>query len=117
MYELKNSYNFFFFDLSLIFLFYVLGDTVTTWIALNLGHIEMNVYMEPILKLDYGILIIFGFKIIYFLFLVNVVIKNYHFKIMRCVTFLILCFGIFLTISNSLVIITGYNIFQLINLL
>ena len=117
MYELKNSYSFFFFDLSLIFLFYVLGDTVTTWLALQLGHIEMNEYMAPILEIDYGIFIVLGFKILFFIWLLLMVIKLKEYAIMRYTTFSILCFGIFLTVSNSLVIITGYNIFQLMNLL
>ena len=117
MCENKNSYNLFFLDLVLIFIFYVLGDTITTWIALNLGHIEMNGLMSPILNSEYGIFIILGLKIMFFIMVLMIVIKYNNFKLIRYTTFFIMCFGIFLTISNSLVIITGFNIFQLIGVM
>ena len=96
---------------------------------LELGHIELNKFIVQILDLNYGIFIFLGMKIFIFIYVVityyylnkivnniiiNIKIKKGLFLFMKCGTVFIFASSIILTLSNLLLIFTGYNVFQLI---
>ena len=125
----EKTYKYYVIDFILIFLFYVFGDTFTTWIMLFLGHNELNLVVLKILDLNYGIIIYFGLKLILFFYIIiyyyyllkiinisscDIIIKKYLFLFMRCGSFFILMSGIILTTNNIVIILSRHNIFQLL---
>lgn len=114
MYDKRLSYILFF-----ILIFYVLGDTITTYYGLKLGHVEYNPFMNPIISV-FGIEVIIFLKILFFIVLVRVTqhfIKINQKFAANCLNGTILIMGIFLTTSNTLVIFTGLNLFQHLGLM
>lgn len=112
--------HFIFRDLFFIFLFYVVGDTVTTYYGLQLGHQEYNSIMLQLLNLQYGIYYIFVIKLIYIVGLYYVfkyLVNQNCLKTRYYLSNVILGFGVFLTVSNLSVIYTGYNLLQHIGLM
>ena len=118
MYENKTSYNFYFFDLTLIFLFYVLGDTITTYLGLKMGYLEAGKIPAIILNnSEYGIIIIFIIKLFVLILLCIVIkywIKKEQFKIITILNVTIICYGIYLTVANTLLIVSGHNILPIL---
>ena len=105
--------------LFLILVFYVFGDIITTYYGIQLGHVEYNPFMNPLISV-WGMKIIVLIKILFFIALIY--INKYLASInqiiaAKCLNGIILVMGIFLTMSNTLVIFTGYNIFQHIGLM
>ena len=121
MIENRISYNFLLFDLTLIFLFYVMGDTITTYYGLKLGHVELNTIPSMIFQhSEYGIYVILILKLFFFViiyFVMKYLLKHSYTKEFHILGISIITMGVFLTLSNSVVLITGYNVFQLLGLM
>lgn len=103
-------------DLFPIFLFYVVGDMVTTYLCLKyeLGQ-EYNIFVAPILNNDLGFIWLSIIKIVYIILLGGAgyyLINNNYLKTWKILKYYVLLLGISVTVSNSLVIFTGSNLFQ-----
>ena len=129
---MKASHNIFFFDFTLIFLFFIIGDTITTHYIFELGYTELNPLINTLYYLNNGLYIIILLKI---LLLISLIISYHYlvkhinkkiesnnlintlFLIMKSGTFFILCSGIVLTLNNMVIIIYGHSISQIIGLI
>lgn len=106
-------------DLLLIFIFYVIGDVVSTYYALPNGY-ETSIVVITILNTKYSFLLLITFKILFLVYLRYVgeyLINNNYENVWKILANSIVLFGIILTINNTCVIYTGLNLFQHIGII
>ena len=118
---MKQHKNIMFIEFSLIFIFYVLGDVITTGIGLRMGYVEMHTIPQFLLYYsNYNIVLLFITKLIVVI-LLYFASKYYiiHNKsvISHVLNIFAIAVGIVYTLSNLLLILSGYNLFQLIGLM
>jgi len=117
----KASILFFMFfrDMINIFVFYVLGDTITTHFALPYGY-EVNSIPAMLLSTELGIYSILILKMMFFVWVWHMgkhFIKNKNLFAWNISKNFIILTGITLSVSNTFVIFTGLNLFQHIGLM
>jgi len=93
-----------------------MGDTITTYFGLQGGHKELNSIPSIIFQhSEYGIYIILGLKLFFFVvicFVMKYLLGHSYTREFHFLGVSIIAMGVFLTVSNSLVLLTGYNILQ-----
>ncbi|NPE27250.1 hypothetical protein HNV12_04580 [Methanococcoides sp. SA1] len=106
----------FIWEIRFIFLFYIVGDGITTMVALGYGQ-EANFFLEGIM-LDYGIYTIFLLKFLY------IAIIFYNYKILvrlnhvsmpyiwKSLKYSIGTLGLVLTVNNLMVIYLNWSFVQ-----
>lgn len=90
-----------------IILFYILGDLVTTYIALTHGAYEVNPFLT-----SYGLTLILKLAFLCLLSLVYISLKRWPTSWNVC-KHTIAGLGVLATLSNIAVIFSGYSLFQL----
>ena len=102
-------------ELAYIILFYAIGDVVTTYYALPYGY-ESNTFVCSLLSYGtIGVLLLFLLKFAFvgYLYFIGKLIKKTDYKFAWIfIKTTIFGVGLLATVSNTLVILTGYNIFQ-----
>lgn len=102
-------------DIFFMFLFYVIGDTTTTYYGIKCGGYESNSFPAMILNMDYGIYLLFIVKSLFILWVwyngFKLIKGKYHFA-WNIIKNTVVGIGIIATISNTYLIFTGQNIFQ-----
>lgn len=100
-------------DIVLMFLFYVVGDTISTHYAIQSGGYESSTIPAVILSLEYGIYFLFIVKSLFILWVWycrTKLITNYKFA-WDIIKITVIGYGIITTISNTFLILTGFNVF------
>lgn len=113
----------------LLFLFYVIGDFITTVLIYELPYIRESNHMVDYIYTNYTM---FGFLIIKLIMFFGIVYllkyiygfkyiynnKTYDFRLFALVPYAILLFGsIFITLSNISLVLFGVSLFQHIGLM
>lgn len=100
-----------------IVLFYVIGDLITTYCALPNGY-ESNPFLAPMLY-GMGFYTLIAAKIFFILFLVVVYEKCLKKNVYAWffTKYFIITIGMFLTFSNTFVIVFGYDLITVFGLL
>ena len=111
--------NTFFIHLLAVFLFYILGDIITTHYAITNGlGTEYNLLASTLLNMTHGFVWLFIVKILFLIFLSFVsyylLLKNYK-KTYTILMYYVILLGIATIISNTCVILTGETIIQYLN--
>lgn len=107
-------------DFFLMFLFYVVGDTITTYYGIKCGGYESNSFPAMILNMDYGIYLLFIVKIIFILWVWyygTKLINGKHHLAWNTIKTTVIGIGIIATVSNTCLIFTGLNVFQHVGLM
>lgn len=101
-------------DILLMFLLFVVGDTITTHYAILSGGFEAHSFTSAILDMTHGIYILFLVKslVIGWMWFCKIKLVDYKFA-WNCVQLAIYEVGIITTINNLTVILTGCDMFYL----
>lgn len=109
--------------IKLVIIFYGIGDLVTTYLALSIGKIEINPVAVILLKYGFMPLIISKVIVIYLLYRFYkskdwFISKNIPPKVVvGCIYYVMLIaitFGLFITMNNFMVYLTGNGILELL---
>lgn len=106
-------------DIFFMFLFYVVGDTTTTYYAIQSGGYESSTVPAWILNFENGIYLLFIVKLLFILwawYCRTKLITNYNFA-WNIIKITVIGYGIITTISNTCLIFTGQNVFQRVGLM
>lgn len=98
-------------EIILIFIFYVFGDTITTYYGILCGGQESNMIPAMILDLDYGIYVLFVVKLIVVLWIwycKNTICKNHHMWY-NIAVFATCAIGIVATINNTYLCLESFH--------
>lgn len=101
-------------DLFLIFLFYIIGDIISTHYALHTGY-EGNTYVNLLLNSNFGITALITAKILFFMLVIYTkyyILKYNYPRIWKTLAIFLILFGIILTVNNICVIYFGLSPFQ-----
>ena len=99
-------------DILLMFLFYVVGDTISTHYAIQSGGSESSTIPAVILSFEYGIYLLFIVKSLFILWVWycrTKLITNYKFA-WNIIKITVIGYGIITTVSNTYLIVTGDNL-------
>lgn len=98
-------------EIILIFIFYVLGDTITTHYGILSGGQEMNFVPAMILDINYGIFVLFGIKLIVMLWIwycKNTICKD-HKTCYNIAVFAVCLIGIVATVNNIYLCLESFH--------
>ena len=101
-------------DIFFMFLFYVVGDTISTHYAIQSGGYESSTIPALIINFEYGIYLLFIVKSLFILwtwYCRGKLITNYNFA-WNIIKITVIGYGITTTVSNTCSIFTGQNMFQ-----
>ena len=101
-------------DIFFMFLFYVVGDTISTHYAIQSGGYESSTIPAIILNLEYGIYLLFIVKSLFILwtwYCRAKLIINYNFA-WNIIKITVIGYGITTTVCNTCLIFTGHDMFQ-----
>ena len=102
-----------------MFLFYVVGDTISTHYAIQSGGYESSIVPALILYFENGIYLLFIVKSLFILwtwYCRAKLIANYNFA-WNIIKITVIGYGITTTVSNTCLIFTGENVFQYVGLM
>lgn len=102
-----------------MFLFYVVGDTISTHYAIQSGGYESSTIPALIINFEYGIYLLFIVKSLFILwtwYCRAKLITNYNFA-WNIIRITVMGYGITTTVSNTCLILTGLNLFQYVGLI
>ena len=107
-------------DIFFMFLFYVVGDTISTHYAIQSGGYESSTIPALIINFEYGIYLLFIVKSLFILWVwyygSKIVNGKYHFA-WNIIKITVVGIGVIATVSNTCLIFTGQNMFQHIGLM
>lgn len=102
-----------------MFLFYVVGDTTTTFYAIQSGGYESSTMPSMILNFEYGIYLLIIVKSLFILWTwyCRAKLSTDYNSAWNIIKITVIGYGITTTVSNTCLILTGLNMFQHVGLM